>query len=44
MAHGINGGVRMMDIASLQQACEQLEAACNAERGWQEIECLANQG
>lgn len=42
MAHRINGGARMMNMASLQQACEQLEAACHAERGWEEIERLVN--
>ncbi|MGX5111502.1 response regulator [Enterobacter cloacae] len=42
MAHRINGGARMMNVTSLQQACEQLEAACNEERGWQEIESLVN--
>lgn len=42
MAHRINGGARMMNMASLQQACEQLEAACHAERGWEDIERLVN--
>lgn len=42
MAHRINGGARMMNMASQQQACEQLEAACHAERGWEETERLVN--
>ncbi|KLP57839.1 histidine kinase [Enterobacter genomosp. O] len=42
MAHRINGGARMMNMTALQQACEKLETACHAERGWQEIEFLVN--
>ncbi|TIN52222.1 MAG: transporter substrate-binding domain-containing protein [Mesorhizobium sp.] len=42
MAHRINGGARMMSMTSLQQACEQLETACNDDRPWQEIDLLVN--
>ncbi|NJQ21109.1 transporter substrate-binding domain-containing protein [Pantoea sp. LS15] len=40
MAHRINGGARMMNMAALQKACEQLETACHDEGSWQEIEIL----
>jgi two-component system sensor histidine kinase EvgS len=40
MAHRINGGARMMNMSSLQKACEQLETACHNDDAWQEIELL----
>ncbi len=40
MAHRINGGARMMNMAALQKACEQLETACHDDGSWQEIEIL----
>jgi FOG: HPt domain len=40
MAHRINGGARMMNMSSLQKACEQLETACHNDDSWQEIELL----
>lgn len=43
MAHRISGGAKMMNMTSLQKACEQLETACNADRLWQEIAPLVTE-